>query len=98
MVRLLLWSIIPFAIVFGLAAVVQRVSGKMASDAPRELQGFYVQVDGSFLCLLFALFVRAWFDLAQARTVIDRLRGIRVLTYPSFVRAAPTFPRTLFFY
>jgi len=28
----------------GLAAVVQRVSGKMASDAARELQGFYVQV------------------------------------------------------
>src|SRR5260370_11487617 len=73
MVRLLLWSIIPFAIVFGLAAVVQRVSGKMASDAPRELQGFYVQVGGSFLCLLFALFVRAWFHLAHARTVIHRV-------------------------
>src|SRR5260370_15921383 len=87
MVRLLLWSIIPFAIVFGLAAVVKRVSGKMAFDAQRELQGFYVQVGGSFVCLVFALFVRAWFDLAQARTVIDRVRGMRVLTWRSFVLA-----------
>ncbi len=98
MVRLLLWSIIPFAIVFGLAAVVQRVSGKMASDAARELQGFYVQVGGSFVCLVFALFVRAWFDLAQARTVIDRVRGMRVLTFRSFVLALRNLPRLVSIY
>jgi hypothetical protein len=98
MVRLLLWSIIPFAIVFGLAAVVQRVSGKMASDAARELQGFFVQLGGSFLCLLFALFVRAWFDLAQAHTVIDRVRGIRVLTFRSFVLALRNLPRLVSMY
>jgi len=98
MVRLLLWSIIPFAIVFGLAAVVQRVSGKMASDAARELQGFYVQVGGSFVCLVFALFVRAWFDLAQARTVIDGVRGMRVLTYRSFVLALRSLPRLVSIY
>ena len=98
MVRLLLWSIIPFAIVFGLAAVVQRVSGKMASDAARELQGFYVQVGGSFVCLVFALFVRAWFDLAQARTVIDRVRGIRVLSFRSFMLALRNLPRLVSIY
>jgi hypothetical protein len=98
MVRLLLWSIIPFAIVFGLAAVVQRVSGKMVSDAARELQGFFVQLGGSFLCLLFALFVRAWFDLAQAHTVIDRVRGIRVLTFRSFVLALRNLPRLVSMY
>jgi hypothetical protein len=96
--RLLLWSIIPFAIVFGLLAVVQRVSGKMASDAPRELQGFFVQVGGSFLCLLFALFVRAWFDLAQARTIIDDVHGIRVLSFRSFVLALRNLPRLLSIY
>jgi hypothetical protein len=95
MVRLLLFSIIPFAMVLGLLAVVQRVSGKMASDAPRELQGFLVQVGGWFLCLLFALFVRAWFDLAQARTVIDDVRGIRVLSFRSFVLALRNLPRLL---
>lgn len=98
MVRLLLWSIIPFGIAFGLIAVVQRVSGKMASDAPRELQGFFVQVGGLFLCLVFALFVRAWFDLAQARTVIDRVRGMRVLTYRSFVLAVRNVLRLLSMY
>jgi hypothetical protein len=98
MVRLLLWSIIPFAIVFGLAAVVQRVSGKMASDAPREMQGFFVQVGGSFLCLLLALFVRAWFDLAQARTVIDGVRGMRILTFRSFVLALRNSPRLVSIY
>ena len=98
MVRLLLWSIIPFAIVFGLLAAVQRVSGKMASDAPRELQGFFVQAGGSFLCLLFALFVRAWFDLAHARTVIDDVRGIRVLSFRSFVLALRNLLRLLSIY
>src|SRR5713101_10154818 len=96
--RLLLWSIIPFALVFGLLALVQRVSGKMASDAPREMQGFFVQVGGWFLCLLFALFVRAWFDLAQARTVIDHVRGIFVLSFRSFVFALRNLPRLLSIY
>ena len=98
MVRLLLWSIIPFGIVFGLLAVVQRVSGKMASDAPHELQGFFVQIGGWLLCLLFALFVRAWFDLAQTRTVIDQVRGMRVLTFRSFVLALRNLPRLLLNY
>ncbi len=98
MVRLLLWSIIPFAIVFGLLAGVQHVSGKMASDAPRELQGFFVQAGGSFLCLVMALFVRAWFDLGQARAVIDQVRGIRVLSYRSFLLALRSLPRLLAIY
>jgi len=98
MVRLLLCSIIPFAIVFGLLALVQRVSRKMASDAPRELQGFFVQVAGWFLCLVSALFVRAWFDLAQARTVIDHVRGIFVLSFRSFVLALRNLPRLLSIY
>jgi hypothetical protein len=98
MVRLLLWSFIPFAIVFGLVALVQRVSGKMASDAPRELQGFFVQVGGTFVCLLFALFVRASFDLAQARTVIDDVHGMRVLSFRSFVLALRNLPRLLWIY
>jgi hypothetical protein len=98
MVRLLLCSIIPFALVFGLLALVQRVSGKMASDAPRELQGFFVQVGGWFLCLLFALFVRVWFDLAQARAVIDRVRGMFVLSFRSFVLALRNLPRLFSIY
>jgi hypothetical protein len=98
MVRLLLCSIIPFALAFGLLALVQRVSGKMAPDASREMQGFFVQAGGWFLCLLFALFVRAWFDLAQARTVIDRVRGMFVLSFRTFMLGLRNVPRLLSIY
>lgn len=98
MVRLVLCSIIPFGIVFGLLSAVGTVSGKMASDAPREMQGFWVQVIGTTLVLLLALFVRAWFDLAQARTVIDHVRGMFVLTFRSFVMALRNLPRLLWIY
>ena len=98
MVRLLLCAIIPLAIVFALLAKVGSVSAKMASDAPREMQGFWFEVVGLFLCLVLALFVRAWFDLAQVRTVIDRVRGMFVLSCRSFVLAARHLPRLLSIY
>jgi len=98
MVRLLLCSIIPFGVVFALIAKVQSVTGKMASDAPWEMQGFWFRCAGLFLCLLMALFVRAWFDLAQTRTVCDRARGMFVLSFRSFVLALRNLPRLLFNY
>lgn len=98
MVRLLLCSIIPFGIVIALLARVGTVSGKMAADAPREMQGFWVQVAGYLVCLLLALFVRAWFDLAQARTVIDGVRGMFKLSFRSFVLALRNLHRLFFIY
>ena len=98
MVRLLLCSIIPFGIVIALLARVGTVSGKMAADAPREMQGFWVQVAGYLVCLVLALFVRAWFDVAQARTVIDSVRGIFKLSFRSFVLALRNLHRLLFIY
>lgn len=98
MVRLLLCSIIPIGIVFALLLWVGSVSGKMASNAPREMQGFWVQVGGTLLCLVLVLFVRAWFDLAQARTVVDRVRGMFKLSLRSFVLALRNLPRLLSIY
>ena len=98
MVRLLLCSIIPFGIVFALVARVGSVSDKMASNAPREMQGFWVQVVGTLLCLVLALFVRAWFDVAQARTVIDRVRGMFKLSCRSFMLVVRNLPRLLSIY
>jgi hypothetical protein len=98
MVRLLLCSIIPIGIVFALLSWVGSVSGKMASNAPREMQGFWVQVVGTLLCLVLALFVRAWFDVAQARTVIDRVRGMFKLSCQTFVLAVRNLPRLLSIY
>jgi hypothetical protein len=98
MARLLLCSIIPFGIVFGLLSGVGTLSNKMSSDAPNEMQGFWFQVIGTFLVIVMGLFVRAWFDLAQARTVIDHVRGMFVLTFRSFVLALRNLPRILFIY
>lgn len=98
MVRLLLCSVIPFGIVFGLLAGVNALSGKMANDAANEMQGFRFQVFGTLAVILMGLFVRAWFDLAQARTVIDHVRGMFVLTFRSFVLALRNLPRFIFMY
>lgn len=98
MVRLLLCSIIPFGIVFGLLSGVNALSGKMASDAANEMQGFWFRVFGTFVVILMGLLVRAWFDLAQARTVIDHVRGMFVLTFRSLVLALRNLPRFIFMY
>ena len=98
MVRLLLCSIIPFGIVIALIARVGKVSSKMAADAPWEMQGFWVQVAGYLVCVVLALFVRAWFDVAQARTVIDDVRGMFKLSFRTFVLALRNFHRLLFIY
>ncbi len=96
--RLLLCSIIPFAIAFALLARVQIVSGKISSDAAWELQGFWVQFIGSLFCLLLVLFVRAWFDVAQARTVSEDVRGMFFLTWRTFLLTLRNAPRLVFTY
>ena len=98
MFRLLLCSIIPFAMVFALLTRVQIVSGKMAASAQWEMQGFWVQVAGSLLCLLLVLFVRAWFDVAQVRTVRDEVRGMFLLTWRTFLLSIRNAPRLVFIY
>ena len=94
----MLCSIIPFGIVFGLLSGVNALSGKMASDAPSDTQGFWFQVVGTFFVVLIGLFVRAWFDLGQARTVIDHVRGMFVLTFRSFLMSLRNLPRFVFMY
>lgn len=98
MVRLLLCSIVPFGLVIALLAKVGTVSGKMAADAAWEMQGFWVQIAGYLVCLVVALFVRAWFDVAQAGTVIEGVRGMFKLSFRSFVLALRNLHRLLFIY
>jgi hypothetical protein len=98
MFRLLLCSIIPFAFAFALLVKVQTASNKMASDASWVLQGFWVQVIGSLVSLLLILFVRVWFDLAQARTVREEVRGMFILTWRSFLLAVRNAPRLVSLY
>jgi hypothetical protein len=98
MVRLTLCFVIPFGIVFAFVAKVVSVTGNMSTEAARDMQGFWVRVAGLFVCLLLALFVRAWFDLAQTRTVCERLRGMFFLTFRSFVLAFRNLPRLISIY
>ncbi len=98
MMRLTLCFVIPFGIVFALMGKVVSVSSKMSTDASRDMQGFWVRVAGLFGCLLIALFVRAWFDLTQTRTVCERIRGMFVLTFRSFVLALRNLPRLVSIY
>ncbi len=94
----MLCSLIPLGIVLALFSGVVSVSGKMARNASWEMQGFWVEVVGFFICMLIALFVRAWFDVAQARTVCDRVRGMFVLSFRSFVLALRNLPRLVLIY
>lgn len=98
MFRILLCSVIPFAVAFALYARVQAASGKMASNAAWEMQGFWLQIAAALFCLLFILFVRAWFDLAQARTVREEVRGMFLLTWRTFLVALRNAPRLVSFY
>ena len=76
MFRLALYSLPFFAIAIGVNGGIAVLSGKLSTEAPREALGFWVGIGGRVLFLLMALFVRAWFDLAQARVVFDNERKV----------------------
>lgn len=75
MVRLTLVSLIPFALLGaafgGLYAWTDHLK-----EGPSERLGDYVYLGGILVLALVALWVRAWFDVAQARTVIRDERGM----------------------
>jgi hypothetical protein len=76
MVRLALYSLIPFGLLAAASGGISNYGGKLSSDASPERLGFFVQVAGTLVVLLLALFVRMWFDLAQARVVRDNERAV----------------------
>jgi hypothetical protein len=76
MLRLALYSLPFFAIAIGVNGGIAFLSGKLSTEAPQETLGFWVGVGGRVIFLLLALFVRAWFDLAQARVVLDNERKV----------------------
>jgi hypothetical protein len=76
MLRLALYSLVPFAIAAAVNGGLAGWAGKLSSDAPQERLGFFVNLSGKLLFLLLALFARLWFDLAQARVVQDNERKL----------------------
>jgi hypothetical protein len=71
MVRLALYSMVPFGLLFVADFGSASYARRLASDAPQERLGFFVNVGAKLVIVAVALFVRLWFDVAQARVVKD---------------------------
>jgi hypothetical protein len=84
-VRLVLISCIPFAILGALFSALSDWSDTLASDAANARTGFWVLIGGGILLWIALLFVRAWFDLAQCMTVAQNDRGMLRITWRSLV-------------
>lgn len=76
MVRLALLSLIPFGILAGCLAAVHAWSNRLSDNAVSDKMGFWVLLVFGFVIALSMLFVRAWFDLSEARTVALNERGM----------------------
>jgi hypothetical protein len=76
MVRLALYSVIPFGLLIAANFGIASYAGKLSINAPLERLGFFVNVGGKLVIVIVALFVRLWFDLAQARVVRDDERKL----------------------
>ena len=66
MVRLALYSVVPSALLMAVNSGIARLAGRLSSDAPPDRLGFFVNIGGKLVIVVLALFVRLWFDLAQA--------------------------------
>ena len=71
MVRLALLAVVPFTALAFAVGTLSGIAFALGDSPTRPRTGFYVFVAGIALLYLFALLVRAWFDVAQAR-MIDR--------------------------
>lgn len=76
-VRLALWSLVPFFAVNLLLEAVKELSDYAGDHATSDQAGFFVLIVGCIPVLLLSVFVRFWFDLAQARTVAINGRNTR---------------------
>jgi hypothetical protein len=76
MVRLALYSLIPFGLLAAADGEIAVYASKLADDAPQERLGFFVNVGSKLVILCASLFVRMCFDLAQSELVRDNERGV----------------------
>jgi uncharacterized MnhB-related membrane protein len=83
MVRLALYSVVPFGLLMAANNGIARFAGKLWDEAPPDRLGFYVYLGGKLLVVVLALFVRLCFDLAQARVVRDNERKLFAMLWRS---------------
>ncbi len=94
-VRLLICMLIALAPVVIIASVVRDWSGKLATDAPWPMMGFWVELAGLLLVVFLLVAVRLWFDIAQVRAVAEDERAMGRTLARAFRLIAANF-RTLF--
>jgi hypothetical protein len=68
-VRLLLLSLVPFAFLWSMYPVVDKLSDYLGDRAAADQVGIFIQLAGTVLLVLLAFLVRLWFDLAKVRAV-----------------------------
>ncbi len=85
LVRLTLTSLLPFALVGGIFALLVKWSNGLEAS-PNERTSDYALWAGLAFAGLLMTFVRAWFDLAQAKAVLRGERGIFKLALRTFRR------------
>jgi hypothetical protein len=76
MARMALYSVVPFGLLAAADGSAARFAGKLASNAPQDWVGLAVNVGSKLVIVVLALFVRLWFDLAQAWVVRDDERKV----------------------
>jgi hypothetical protein len=77
-VRLALWSLLPFFVVHFLQHLVSELAHYIGDRAVWDPTGFLILVIGSIPFALAFVWVRLWFDLAQARAIANEDRRTRL--------------------
>jgi hypothetical protein len=75
-VRLALLSIIPFVVVWMSHQALSHGGDKLGDRAIADQVGIFLNIGTVIYLLLFSLWVRLWFDIAQVRAVVMNERGM----------------------
>jgi hypothetical protein len=83
-VRLMLLSLIPFAVLGFLCSMWSKFSDFVDDRSVAGQTWFYVLLLGIIVLTLLALWVRLWFDIAQVRAVVQAERGMWRNTWKAY--------------
>ena len=83
-VRLLLLSIIPFAIAGSVYQALSKAADKIGDRSIADQTGIFLSLVALVVFVLLALSVRLWFDVAQVRAVVCNERGMWRNTWHAF--------------
>ena len=83
-VRLALLSIVPFVIVWMSHQALSKGADKIGDQSIADQVGIFLNIGTVIYLLLLSLWVRLWFDVAQARAVVLNERGMWRNTWRSW--------------